>query len=245
MIVFPTYKDGHFVRPYLFLSRDVPTDILETVKIETDGEISGIISLPPCSRLDTPVASHPDMLVLLTQGGTLYTFDSYLAENREIFAPVATNIRTIGTEPTPKYPNDVLLNFLICGKHIIGRVDMLDDALAGLPYDKIPVKQGYARCSTCLFGESAITADKTIADALESIGVRVLKISPGNIELPGYSCGFIGGATAVCGKKIFFFGDPLTHPDGKSMVDFIRSAGHLPIAARQGRLFDYGGGFLF
>lgn len=245
MIVFPTYKDGHFVRPYLFLSGDVPTDILEVIKTTLNGEISGIISLPPCGRLDSPVASHPDMLVLPTTSGTLYTFGSYFAENRELFAPVAAKVKIIGAEPTSRYPNDILLNFLICGGHIIGRVDMLDDTLASLPYDKVFVRQGYARCSTCLFGANAITADKTIADALERLGVRVLRISPEGINLLGYDHGFIGGATAICGKKIIFFGDPLAHPDGEMMVDFIRNAGYLPITTRRGRLFDYGGVFLF
>lgn len=241
MIVFPTYEDGHVVRPYLFISGDLPNSFSEAL-LNKIGKMSGVIRLPSYDRLDTPVASHPDMLTLPTPDGKIYMFGEYVASLPKV---LSDKIRHVDNVPDKKYPGDILLNFLIYKENIIGRVDMLPRELQRLGLRQIAAKQGYARCSVCLFGNHAITSDKGLSDILSSLGAEVLTISPSGISLPGYDRGFIGGATIVHGHDVFFFGDPLTHPDGVKMVDFIRSAGFSPIALGSTSLCDYGGGFLY
>lgn len=241
MIVFPTYEDGRVVRPYLFISGDLPKALSEAL-INKIGERADIICLPSYDRLALPVASHPDMLALPTPDGKICMFGEYTAS---LPALLSDKIRPIDKVPDKKYPSDILLNFLIYKENIIGRVDMLPLELSEFGLHQIYAKQGYARCSVCLFGDHAITSDKGLSEILSSLGVTVLLISPSGISLPGYDVGFIGGATIVCGHDIFFFGDPLTHPDGVKMVDFIRSAGFSPIPLGSMPLCDYGGGFLY
>lgn len=241
MIVFPTYEDGHVVRPYLFISGNLPKAISKAL-INKIGETADLIRLPSYDRLGTPVASHPDMLALPTPDGKICMFSEYAASLPTVLSDI---IRPVDKVPDKEYPGDILLNFLIYKENIIGRVDMLPCELQGLGLYQIAARQGYARCSVCLFGDHAITSDKGLSDILSSLGINVLLISPSGISLPGYDRGFIGGATIVCGHDIFFFGDPLTHPDGIKMVDFIRSAGFLPISLGSMPLCDYGGGFLY
>lgn len=250
MIVFPTYKDGHVVRPYLFLSNNLPKAFSNAVLNKIGTMTAGVVFLPPYARLDTPVASHPDMLALPTPCGKICMFGEYVKSNSSLFSGfsgLSDKICPIDTIPDAEYPNDILLNFLIYGQNIIGRVDMLPHELSRLKLHQITARQGYARCSVCIFGDHAITSDKGLSDILSSLGVNVLTISPSGISLPGYDVGFIGGATIVCGNYVFFFGDPLTHPDGVEMVDFIRSAGFcpVPLGLSSMPLCDYGGGFLF
>ncbi len=255
MIVFPTFEDGHKVRPYLFLSENVPHTAIEEIRkicAEDTGHFEDIIGLPPHDSIDAPVASHPDMLALpIFSGGRrqLYVYESYYKSNRDIFDSRRIYPQTVGREPNPKYPNDILLNFLIYKNHIIGRTDMMQSELKNPGFSEIYAKQGYARCSVCLLGDGAITADACLADILSMLGADVLKISSGSIVLDGYGYGFIGGATLVCGKHLFFFGNPLGHPDGSKMIDFAKKHGYIPHGLtgfeNSEDLFDFGGGFLF
>ena len=90
----------------------------------------------------------------------------------------------------------------------------------------VPVKQGYAACACLKVTENAIvTSDIGIAKAAEQRGVDVLRISAGNIDLPGYDCGFIGGTAFLHEDTLYFAGDLWTHPDGKSIADFCISHG--------------------
>ncbi len=241
MIVFHTWKDGHLVRPDLFLSARAVKALDPAVRAALS-DAYRLISLPPFHRLPAPVADHPDLLVYEEKSGEWVLYEGYYAENRALFEPLSRKIRTLPDPPEPCYPHDVTLNVLRIGSHLMGRIGESHPLLTpGLT--PIPVRQGYTRCSVCRVGDrAAITADPGIAAALESIGLRLLRIRPGGIALPGYDCGFIGGATVTLRERIGFFGDPLSHPDGERMVDFIRSEGWEPIQLCPGPLTDYGGG---
>ena len=67
------------------------------------------------------------------------------------------------------------------------------------------------------------------------------------VDLPGYGYGFIGGACGFCAERgeVWFAGDPLTHPDGAAVVDFVTSRGFRAFPLGSGRLFDCGGMFFF
>ena len=67
------------------------------------------------------------------------------------------------------------------------------------------------------------------------------------VDLPGYGYGFIGGACGFCAERgeVWFAGDPLTHPDGAAVVDFVTSRGFRAFPLGSGRLLDCGGMFFF
>lgn len=247
MIGHPTFEDGQFVRPYLFLSENVPDIFCEG----TCGIISGvcgispgIIRLPSFDRLDYPVSSHPDMLVLPTGGRSILVYREYYGAHRDLFDGKKFDVNVTDAIPGMKYPSDILLNFLIFGNNIIGRIDMLPPELKALGLHPISAKQGYARCSVCLADGCAITADKTLADILAGMGADVLLISPGGIKLDGYDYGFIGGASIVYRNELIFFGNPATHPDGEKIAVFADRHGLKIHSLSDGELTDFGGGFV-
>ena len=247
MIGHPTSEDGQFVRPYLFLSEKVP-DIFRDGLCGIISGICGIspdiIGLPPSDRLDFPVASHPDMLVLPIGGRSIVVYREYYEKYRDIFDGKGFDVHLTDAAPGRKYPGDILLNFLIFGGSIIGRADMLPPELKALGLRPVAAKQGYARCSVCLADGCAITADKTLADILTSMGADVLLLSPGGIKLDGYDYGFIGGASIVYRNEIIFFGNPSTHPDGEKIAVFADRHGLKVHSLSDGELTDFGGGFV-
>ena len=103
------------------------------------------------------------------------------------------------------------------------------------------VKQGYPACTTLAFGNNAITADAGMADALSRKGVKVTLINNGDISLPPYEYGFIGGASAVYENKVYFLGDLSTHRDGVKIRSAIESAGYKVISLSDEPLSDLGG----
>ena len=110
------------------------------------------------------------------------------------------------------------------------------------------VRQGYCACAAAACADGAlITSDSGIASAASRAGIPCLIIRKGHISLPGYGGwdeGFIGGASGLFGDRLFFSGDPLSHPDGEAIYDFCREHKTKPVPLTGGKLFD-GGGILF
>lgn len=202
-------------------------------------EIFDIRLLPPSSRLPVPVARHPDMLIA-DIGGELMVCRYYFEENEELFRGAA--VTAIDETHGAEYPGDVLLNcFELCGK-VYGRETSAAKYIKQKAANFVNVKQGYAHCSALIFGDHAVTADEGIFKALTDNGVDTLKIRPGHIELPGYGCGFIGGASFCFGNTVYFFGSLSTHPDGEMIREFITSRGYGIKELVKRPLIDLGGG---
>lgn len=116
----------------------------------------------------------------------------------------------------------------------------------------IHTKQGYTKCNIVVVDEThIITEDEGIRKSVElamyrernAIGrgkgeerlkarddfdrrkIKVLKIAPGYVHLPGFPNGFIGGASGRVGDTIVFNGDISKHPDYDKINDFIKDAG--------------------
>ncbi len=134
------------------------------------------------------------------------------------------------------YPHDILYNACCTGRYFIHNLkytapELMEAASEVFPCEKKPllhvsVPQGYAKCNiVCVDENSVITSDAGIEKACTSAGVSVLKISPKNILLPGYSYGFIGGASGRIGSEILFNGDLFAHPDFERIRTFIQSRG--------------------
>ena len=196
------------------------------------------------NRLPSTVRWHPDMQVCVLAGRTFVLKGSSLLVR---LAACGIQVEETFADPQAAYPGDVLCNVLSWGRWAMGNLKTVDRRVlqaaeeAGLEW--IPVKQGYAACSTALVDENAtITADPGVAQTLERSGVEVLRIRPGFVELPGYANGLFGGC---CGKislhKMAFAGRLDSHPDGQEIAAFLASHQVQPVELLDGPLLDVGG----
>ena len=118
----------------------------------------------------------------------------------------------------------------------------LADQLKNNGFEPILVKQGYAGCSICKVSDNAIiTADQSIANKLNEAGIDLLEIKSGNIALPGYDTGFIGGCSFCDNDNVYFYGDIDKHPDGNQILQFIEKHGKHTVCLHSDTLIDIGG----
>ena len=75
---------------------------------------------------------------------------------------------------------------------------------------------------------------------MKADGIEVLTVSPSGIALPGYGCGFIGGASAVINSTAVFFGSLKNHPDAERIAEFCRCFDITVLDFEHLPLTDYG-----
>lgn len=175
----------------------------------------------PCDReISKAVSSHADMILFALEN-ELVIPRAFCIEHAGILDVIKQSTQlSIIADDTPrgeKYPHDIALNVLICGKFAFSLSRYTSQNVMKLlqkhDITHINVKQGYAACSSLCFDNAVVTADTGIIRAAESVGLETLKISPGFIQLEGLSEGFIGGASGVCENRIYFLGNIESHPD--------------------------------
>ncbi len=209
--------------------------------------------LPPHPKLPSPVASHPDLLLFFTETECL-TVKSYGDVAPTILCEIAEKtgrkIVFCDEELGDRYPKDILLDAAKIGEHLICYPDhTAKKVLEHFPSTIIPVRQGYAKCSCVPVSDRAlITADRSIERAAKNIGISVLLIENGNVDLPGYDMGFIGGAASFNLKKdlheIYFCGDLNRHPSGEEIRAFCQRHGKVAVSLGDFPLTDVGTMFL-
>ncbi|WP_242953607.1 DUF6873 family GME fold protein [Clostridium merdae] len=205
-----------------------------------------IITAPVNKALPIAINQHADLQCLHIEGKQWLVAKSDTELDRILHnegAEVLLTEQKLGNA----YPEDIRLNALLINKQLYGKISELDPALqkacdsAGI--HKIMIQQGYAKCSTAIVAEkSIITADAGIAQAANEQGLELLKIQPGNIELPGYNYGFIGGCCGFISESIFAFTGKLnTHPDGFAIRQFIEAHNKKVLELTDDALIDIGG----
>ena len=211
-----------------------------------------VLTLPPYSKLSAPVASHPDMLIKRI-GNELFTSADYCEEASYVFSDLS--LLSVGTgtrftftadEFAPTYPSDVRFNALEMGNKLFCRVKSASESMLraaekhGL--EIVNVNQGYPACTVLKLSDTAaITADAGMAQILEKHGIRVTLIANGGISLPPYEYGFIGGAGAVDGECLYFFGNPKLHTDADKILEAASKEGLRVVPLSSLGLCDLGG----
>ena len=206
----------------------------------------GVIKLPPCRVLQSPVAAHPDMLIFIF-GNRLFCHERYYSEAKAAVDAVvsAGGFELILSDERweSEYPHDVLFNAaivgdkLICSKKNVSR--LIADAFG--EENIIDTKQGYAKCSSCTVGDSGIiTADVSIAKAAAGGEIDVLLLGENGTRLEGYDTGFIGGASGDDGENVYFCGDLSKHPEGEKIADFCLAHGRQAVSLSNSALYEYG-----
>ncbi len=207
-----------------------------------------IIRIEPNVKLPAPVASHPDMQVLVIGDTVITVSELYSASAGLRQACEGKEVVLTERELQDKYPSDVLLNACLVGTKLIARKDALDRSVINVCRDAgieiANVKQGYAKCSTLALGDKAIiSADKTIVSAAKEFGIDALLILSGHILLDGYDYGFIGGASFYNAddNTVYFFGDIKYHPDFTKIQSFVEKHGLNIECTYDSPLYDFGG----
>ena len=204
------------------------------------------IFVEKCTELYPAISCHPDIQC------------HPLGGNRIVIAPNASqslknqliqhNFEIIvgNTRLESNYPNNIAYNVARIGRFAFHNKKYTDpilkEELKAQGVELIHVNQGYAKCSVAIVDQySMITSDKGIANVATEIGLNVLLITPGFIELPGLNYGFIGGATCLLSRnKLGFVGSWKNHIDSRKIEQFLRERNKIPVAMDMNPLIDVG-----
>ncbi len=205
-----------------------------------------VLLLPPHPALPEPVSCHADMITSYLDGA-LYFDKIYSEAHPEVIARIAekTGCRVVITDERigEEYPADCLFNVAIGKRAALGHPSCskaLRRAIEESGRAFIPVKQGYACCSSLVAGDALITADEGISAAAEGF-FDVMTVSPGNILLEPYDTGFIGGATGADAMAVYFVGDVDHHPEAAFIKDHLVDHHLDALSLMHGGLVDIGG----
>ncbi|MDD6483685.1 MAG: hypothetical protein PUF72_03805 [Clostridiales bacterium] len=191
--------------------------------------------------LHPSVAAHPDMQIHhIGKNKLVCAKEAY--RHYKALLPDAELI--CGTTPLcRKYPGDVLYNCVRLDNYLIynprsAAIEILSEYGS---LKRIPVKQGYSKCSIAVVSKNAvITSDNGIFKALNK-KLDVLKITEGFIKLDGMNYGFIGGATGLIDKNILAVNGSLkTHPDKDNITAFCKNHGVDIYELKKGVIEDIG-----
>ncbi|MBR6729535.1 MAG: hypothetical protein IKL80_05165, partial [Clostridia bacterium] len=192
----------------------------------------GRIILPsvPCASIAEPVSGHPDMVLYSAGKGLLVCAPEVYEAYERILSPFGVNLVQGERSLSVCYPEDIAYNVLCAGHVAFALWEKTDGKIQELIKQQgismYRTTQGYARCSALSFADCLISADPSLCQAAEKAGFCVLQIAPGNILLPGYPYGFIGGATGIMEENtVAFFGDLSLHPEGERIRSFIQKRG--------------------
>jgi len=144
------------------------------------------------------------------------------------------------------YPKAIMYNACAIDGRVIRYKGNVEKDIRSLKTKHILVSQGYVKCSIVpVDRKHIITSDKNIKKAWEKNGGIALLIRPGYVKLPGYKAGFLGGASGVDDKVVFFVGSLRHHPDRGAIMDFIKARNKGIVELYDGPLYDVGTVTLF
>ncbi|MBQ7504076.1 MAG: hypothetical protein IJT79_02010 [Ruminococcus sp.] len=151
----------------------------------------------------------------------------------------------IDEEIGANYPQNILLNAVYMNNKLYCKADSVAKAVIkhcnANNIEIFNVNQGYTKCSTAVFENCFITADKGIFDTLSRNGEEGLLIDSGDIELDGVDYGFIGGCTFYNNGKAYFTGDITQHKNYKLIKDFLTERNIKIVCLTNKKLYDIGG----
>ncbi len=218
----------------IYISSLVPIDILNELKRHGFYPIL----LPESTHLQKPVAAHADMLVHRL-GKDLLCAKYYAKENPDVF--IGDDVILTEEAHHEQYPYDILFNCFEYKNTLYGRLQYLSEYIKKYCTERkmsfVDLKQGYAKCSCIVTPEVCITDDESVARSVEGC----VKIRREGIRLPGYSGGFIGGASFYHNGTVYFFGGLGNHPDGEIIRKTLTQVGIGAVELSKEQLIDLGG----
>lgn len=205
-----------------------------------------VIKIPKSNCFDEPICAHPDIFAtkigntLLVDSAVAHLFDCRGEEKITFFD------REAKTEKTFKYPNEIEFNCAVVGKNMLCNEKHTNEHIKAFAEQNkikiINVKQGYAKCSTCVVSENAIiTEDESIEKEARKNGIETLKISKGHVLLSGYDYGFIGGASGLLNEGLLAFNGKISlHPEYLKIKKFCEERRVQTVELCEDKLCDVG-----
>ena len=221
---------------YVLVAENFPEASAE--KLKSYGQV---VRTKANTRVLKGLDTHPDILVHPLPSGNLVVD----RDNYDYYKEIFPNKKIIPSHSslTGKYPGDILLNAFAFKKIFIHNVKHTDQVIldyykkAG--YDLVNIKQGYAKCSCLVTEDFVITSDGGIYESLRDL-IPIYKIDHGQIKLQNFNYGFIGGASGVLGKKIFFTGDFSHHSSYEEILKIINKYDYEIEILSKDPIEDYG-----
>lgn len=221
-------------------AKNIPEEI--TKKLSIMGNIYKSTSI---FADDTSVSFHPDIQIHFVEKDVAIcppnTFDYY-----KNILPTNINIICGTSRISSTYPSICAYNIARIGKYVICNTKYAEktilDFYSKKEYKIIHTNQGYAKCNICPISENfLITEDKGILNSLSNEDdIKVLLIEPGNVRLPGFKYGFIGGASGIIENKLLFCGTFPYVKDREKIVACLKEEGVELIELSDNPLCDYG-----
>jgi hypothetical protein len=183
-----------------------------------------VITIPRCETVHTSLGGHVDLSMSLVNNTLVVRPDI----DEDFINRVSNYCKVVKGETIPQnfYPRDIGYNALIGDFYYIHNTkytdSILESILTGNKLKALHINQGYSRCSILpLPDHSIITSDAKCTDCCTSHGIDSLFITSGNIDLPGFQYGFIGGAGGTFKDCVYLSGRLDNHPDKFEIEQFI------------------------
>ena len=203
---------------YVILAENFPEESAE--KLKSYGEV---VRTRSNKNLLKGLDTHTDILVHPLPNGDLVVDRDNLKYYKKILPD--KNIIPSHSSLSKEYPKDIPLNAFSFKNYFIHNLKFTDqvilDYYKNSAYEMINIKQGYAKCSSLVTEDFIITSDGGIYESLRDF-IPTYKINHGEIKLKNFNYGFIGGASGVMGKKIFFTGDFSHHSSHEEILKIIK-----------------------
>ena len=208
----------------------------------------GVEVLPSAklSAVAQPLCGHPDVQICFPAPGCAVCAPEVFCYYETLLQPYGVRVVCGSAKPDRNYPADIAYTVARAGRHAICLPKQTDPVLLGELQRRgaqiLAVRQGYAKCNICVVREDAVvTSDAGIAKAARNAGIDVLQILPGQIALPGYDYGFIGGASGLLPDgRVFFCGDITRHSDFLNIDAFCGAHGVDYVFVPETPLIDFG-----
>lgn len=202
-----------------------------------------LIEIQPLKKMDPAISAHPDMSICKIDD-LMFVDDE--VNNLFTFFERKSIKREYPKNEFLKYPHDIAFNCAVLGKNLICNKKYTSCEIIAFAesngYNIIDVKQGYAKCSTCIVAENAIiTEDSGIAKQCSLNGIEVLCINKGYVKLEGYNYGFIGGCSGLIDASTLAFNGRIDlHPDFIKIKEFCKKFGVETVSLNNEPLCDAG-----
>ena len=221
---------------YVIVAENFPEDSAE--KLKKYGEV---VRTRANKNLLKGLDTHTDILVHPLPSGELVVDRDNFEYYKKIFPD--KKILPSHSKLSKKYPKDVPLNAFTFKNYFIHNLKFTDklllDYYKNSGYEMINIKQGYAKCSSLVTEDFIITSDGGIYESLRDF-MPIYKIKHGEIRLQNFNYGFIGGASGVLGKKIFFTGDFSHHSSYEEILKIIKKYNYEIEILSDETIEDYG-----
>ena len=185
--------------------------------------------------------THPDILVHPLPSGDILVDKDNFEYYKEIFKD--KKIIPSHSFLSAKYPSDIHLNAFAFKNIFIHNLKHTDQVILDYykksGYELVNIKQGYSKCSCLVTHDFVITSDSGIYECLKDL-IPIYKIDHGQIKLQNFNYGFIGGASGVLGKKIFFTGDFSHHSSYEEILKIISNYDYELEILSKDPIEDYG-----